>query len=66
MEEHKHQWKNVSLQLLEQYAVQSNEFIYGLVMGDESLFLHFDLETKWQHGMVLHNIALEEKLKWCP
>jgi hypothetical protein len=33
-----------------------------MVMGDVSLFLHFDLETKWQHGMLSHNIALEKKL----
>jgi len=46
LEEHKYQGKNVSSQLLEQCTVQSNEFIHGMMMGDESLFLHFDLETK--------------------
>jgi len=39
MEEHKLQWKNVSLWFVEQYAVEGDNFVYSI---------HFDLERKWQ------------------
>jgi hypothetical protein len=45
MEEHRLQQKFFS-QLLEQYAVKSDECLHSIVVGDESWFLHFDLETK--------------------
>jgi hypothetical protein len=63
-EEQKLKGKNVSSHLLERYSVEGDEFLYNIVIGDESRFHKFDPETKRQS--MERDITRKRNPKQCP
>lgn len=63
MEEHKCHQNNVSSQSLEWYAVEGDDYLHNLVMGNERRFYQFDVEAYPE--VVSQNIAHEKNSKKC-
>jgi hypothetical protein len=47
-EDHKVQGKAITSEMLWSYRDERDDFLLGIVTGDESWFHHFDPETEWQ------------------
>ncbi|PNF43968.1 hypothetical protein B7P43_G00913 [Cryptotermes secundus] len=66
-EDHKGQREIITLELLQRYRHEGDDFLLCIVTGDESWFHHFEPETKWPSTEWHHlNSPSKEKAKTVP